>query len=803
MSDLIIGNTLLSRFSLLEMIGEGGMGQVWRVWDLELEIQIAIKIYNPRLTSNPDHVELLKNECRNTRRLIHPNIVRVFDFHRSEDLAFISMEYIEGEDLVAYRSRLQHPNATQIIKLLQPIIKALAYAHELGLVHRDVKASNILLDAQQTPRLTDFGIAGVFKSGDHSLKITSGGSLYCMSPQQLDGRPPRPSDDIYALGVLLHELFTGYPPFYPDITRDKILHEVPARLNQRFEQLALNNRIPERLENLIAQMLAKTPDQRPLSMPAIDTHLAGILNTRADPTLPPELAASGAATQKPPAPPAQIITPVSVRGKTARRRPLFTEQHHWFKGVALVFAFVFLVAGGIWLWHFLANRPPGRPAAPQAAGQQKLPIEKKAAALPKDSADEAMDPAKLAAAKKEAEQKLAEFMPLTQQLEEKGVSQWGNPAYAEMTRLAQAADRFFIEQDYSAATEKYAQAAAQARGLIDQIEPTLKRLLQEGRQAFEAGDSQQAQEKFNVALMIDPNNALAQHSLQRAKNMDAVKQLLASGSRHETDGKIALAHADYQKAVRLDPESKAAQQALARVKGQINDAQFQQLMSEGLAAFHDNNYKVARAKLLKAKSYRPNSREVNDALVQVDQSIRRASIEAHRKNAAVAENSENWEQALNAYLQVLEIDKNVQFAAQGKQRALTHIRLEKRINFFLQQPAALQSDAQLENAIQLIQQVNGIKPKGPRLTDQLNQLTQLVDAAQTPVKIILESDNFTEVAVYKVGKLGRFTVRELNLRPGTYTLVGARDGYQDVRKKIIVKPGQRPMRIAVKCEVKI
>jgi hypothetical protein len=78
-----------------------------------------------------------------------------------------------------------------------------------------------------------------------------------------------------------------------------------------------------------------------------------------------------------------------------------------------------------------------------------------------------------------------------------------------------------------------------------------------------------------------------------------------------------------------------------------------------------------------------------------------------------------------------------------------------------------------------------------------------VDAAQTPVKIILESDNFTEVAVYKVGKLGRFTVRELNLRPGTYTLVGARDGYQDVRKKIIVKPGQRPMRIAVKCEVKI
>ena len=82
---------LLSRFSLREMIGEGGMGQVWRVWDLELEIQIAIKILNQQLASSPDSVKLLKNECRNTRRLVHPNIVRVFDFHRFEDLAFISM----------------------------------------------------------------------------------------------------------------------------------------------------------------------------------------------------------------------------------------------------------------------------------------------------------------------------------------------------------------------------------------------------------------------------------------------------------------------------------------------------------------------------------------------------------------------------------------------------------------------------------------------------------------------------------------------------------------------------------------
>ena len=165
MPDLKKDQILLSRFSLLEMIGKGGMGQVWLVWDLELETQVAIKILNPQLTSRPDRVELLKNECRNTRRLVHPNIVRVFDFHRFKDLAFISMEYIDGQDLTAYRDQMQRLSHAAIKKILKPVINALGYAHELGLVHRDVKASNILVNRQKTPRLTDFGIAGVFRSG--------------------------------------------------------------------------------------------------------------------------------------------------------------------------------------------------------------------------------------------------------------------------------------------------------------------------------------------------------------------------------------------------------------------------------------------------------------------------------------------------------------------------------------------------------------------------------------------------------------------------------------------------------------
>jgi tetratricopeptide (TPR) repeat protein len=260
---------------------------------------------------------------------------------------------------------------------------------------------------------------------------------------------------------------------------------------------------------------------------------------------------------------------------------------------------------------------------------------------------------------------------------------------------------------------------------------------------------------------------------------------------------------DYREALRLDPESKDAQQALARVKRLISDEEFQQLMSEGLAALHANNYNLAREKLLKAQSFRPASQEVQDALAQVDQSIRLAGIETYRRKAANAETAEDWQQALDAYLQVLKIDANVQFAGQGKQRALERIRIDKRINFFLQQPAALESDRQLENAIQLVAEIEKITPRGPRLNDQLEKLSRMVAAAQTPVEIILESDDLTEVAVYKVGKMGRFTSRVLSLRPGTYTVVGTRDGYQDVRRQLTIKAGQNPTRVTIMCEVRI
>jgi hypothetical protein len=280
-------------------------------------------------------------------------------------------------------------------------------------------------------------------------------------------------------------------------------------------------------------------------------------------------------------------------------------------------------------------------------------------------------------------------------------------------------------------------------------------------------------------------------------------QLIASGKKHESDSKLSFAHADYQEAVNLDPESEAARTALDRVKEKIKEREFQQLISEGLTAYHSNDYGLARTKLLKAKSFKPESKEVRDALRQVDTAIRLSRIEQLRKKAIAAEQAEDWQHALNAYLEILKADANIQFAAQGKARSTEQIRIAKRINFFLQKPEALEIERQLENAQLLANEAKALNPQGTRLAAQIKKLEQLIVAAQTPIIVTIESDNLTDVAVYKVGKLGRFTMRQLNLRPGSYTVVGARDGYMDVRQKIVLKPGQESLRIRVICKVKI
>jgi hypothetical protein len=233
------------------------------------------------------------------------------------------------------------------------------------------------------------------------------------------------------------------------------------------------------------------------------------------------------------------------------------------------------------------------------------------------------------------------------------------------------------------------------------------------------------------------------------------------------------------------------------------DEPFRQHMSSGMAALESGKHYVAQDAFIKAKNIKPDATEVKDALSQVDAAIRLKLIDDLKKEAAAAEQAEDWVGAADSYKAVLKIDGSLRFALGGKSRSLERLRMDKRLRYYIVEPDALASVQYLQIAAGLVEAADAVEPKGPRIRTQIETLKGLIRIAQTPIKIVIASDGITEVAIYRVGKFGRFQNKELHLRPGTYTIVGVREGYKDVLRKMVVKADDPPLQVTIRCEAPI
>ena len=198
-----------------------------------------------------------------------------------------------------------------------------------------------------------------------------------------------------------------------------------------------------------------------------------------------------------------------------------------------------------------------------------------------------------------------------------------------------------------------------------------------------------------------------------------------------------------------------------------------------------------------------NSNEPAEGLAQLELKMRLEQIAEHRREAEQREAGEDWHGAAEHYAAALELDSTLVFARQGKARALARAQLADGMAVLIAEPQRLGTDTVYNEATALLDQAAQIGEQGPRHRAQLRALSRDQARARTPVRVRLQSDNLTEVVVYKVTKLGNFTSRELELIPGTYTVIGTRSGYRDVRRQFTVVAGKSPAPIVVRCEEKI
>ncbi len=621
MSELAAGLVLAGRFRLIRVLGRGGSAEVWLAEDPVLATEVALKIIPAADAAAACRLaDALHSDLRTLQRLVHPGIARIHAVYVDGARCCISMEPVIGADPGALRGAAWQPIVAAVIE----VVDALQYAHAQGVVHGDLKAGNLLCDMAGHWRLSDFQMAALGTDGAVSLSAAS--------PQQLDGAPPAVSDDVYALGALLHDLLSGEPPLHPGITPERIRTEVPARLGVDGSGQAL----PLALVQLVAALLEKSPARRPAGMAAVRAVLEEILLD--DEQGPGRSAADSSAA---------LAAPQRLRRQAAAGLPAW-----------LVYA------GGLVLLACLAGVLF---ILPKLVSERPVVLPPPAAAAPESVAVPAPP-------------------PLPETVADPAPAQESPPAPVVADAPAKAPPP----------------APRTKSPMVDSSAADFERALSRGLGALAAGRLAEARQAIDVATG-------------------------------------------------LRPEDPGAKNALAQ-------------------------------------------------LVAEERRERIATLQAEAQKLAAAE---QWQGAVAQYEAMLDIDANLIGAQKGLAQAQARASLNQQLEKALARADRFNDDAIAGPARQLAAQASAVPAPGPVLSAQIERLNAQLKISAQPVPVQFESDNQTNVVIYKVGTLGVFSSRTLELRPGPYVVVGTRDGYRDVRRNIRVDPAGNMLPVVIRCEESI
>ncbi len=352
--DIVLAN----RYRLERQIGRGGMGQVWSAVDTRLQRRVAVKTVDLAATGDEVAAERFQQEAHATAALSHPNIVTIFDNGVDGHTAYLVMELLSGpslDELVRDQGPLPVDRA---LAYTQEVASALGAAHRAGVVHRDVKPSNLMLDERGTLKMVDFGIARLDQARTSQLTATATviGSAPYLSPEQATGGTATPQSDLYSLGCVLMTLLTSEPPFEGEHPLSILHHHLSTPPPLPSER---RPGVPQAVDDLVAQLLAKSPQDRPASAADVAGRIAAIRRGAAPSTtvLPVAGAAAAATTVLPPAVRAPEPAPRTVTQATAYRGEPDRPRR---RGMGALWVMLLLLAatvGALW-WFVLRGTGP-------------------------------------------------------------------------------------------------------------------------------------------------------------------------------------------------------------------------------------------------------------------------------------------------------------------------------------------------------------------------------------------------------------------------------------------------------------
>ncbi len=446
-----------------------------------------------------------------------------------------------------------------------------------------------------------------------------------------------------------------------------------------------------------------------------------------------------------------------------------------------------LLLGVIVLWLLPANinrAPRIPPPAPQTTQPPRTPVT-----------------AQLESSRQEAERLLGEWLGRQAVAESENIPAWGGQEYTDILQTVTQADQLFRDARFNDAQQTYRKAINDFEALLAQKGERLKEALRQGQQALEQQEPTAAVQAFELALAIDPDHAKARHGAARAAGLEQVLMLYSKALRQEEEKKFAQARQLLEEAVALDPEFTPAADRLAQVQRRLEEIHFQDAMSRALTALDRDDLAVAEKALSEAIRTRPDAPAAKAASLRLEEREKSAKLKKLRTRADRHVNAEQWAEAINVYTEALKIDPQAGFAVTGLGEAKKRQQLDQAIRTILAKPARLQDEGPLSDAQKLLERAETVTAPGPVLREQVSRLDKLIAAAATPVEVTLRSDNATVVEIYHVGRFAPFLEKRLTLRPGTYTVVGKRPGYKDVRMTIQIDAGRNmPVFVFIRSE---